>query len=327
MLRLLYGLLFLVCGLLTLWAAAALWFDFPFRTLGLALALLYPIGIALLLKLKHANRNTISAWIISLLIILGWWFTLKPTNHRPWQRDVDRLAWADVSLNHALIHNIRNFDYLSEKNLTPHWETKTVDISQIRGVDLFLNHWGSPWIAHAIASFSFDDGTYLAVSIEARKAEGQDYSALCGFFRQYEVLYLIAEERDVVAVRTNFRGEQVYLYRTLTTAADAQNLFRQYLQWMNRARLQPEWYNALTRNCVSGFVSYLARAKVGGISPWDWRILLDGRADEMLYDLGDPAGNLPFPVLKERALINSAAQQAGQSPDFSHAIRLGRPGF
>ena len=327
MIRVLSGFLYLLGTLLTLWAAAALWFDFPIAALGRALAVLYPLGIAGMLKAGRADRNTRVAWIVSLLIIVGWWFTLKPTNNRDWQRDVDRVAWADISSNAAVIHNIRNFDYVSEKSFTPRWDDRTVDISQIRGVDIFLSHWGSPWIAHAIASFSFADGTHLAASIEARKAEGQDYSAIRGFFRQYEILYLIAEERDVIAVRTNYRGEEVYLYHTLTTPADAQNLFRQYLQWMNHARLQPEWYNALTRNCVSDFVSYLARVKVGGISPWDWKVLLDGRADEMLYNLGDLAGNLPFSELKVRALINPAARRAGQSPDFSRIIRAGRPGF
>ena len=133
----------------------------------------------------------------------------------------------------------------------------------------------------------------------------------------------------MVRVRTNYRkGENVYLYHTLTKPADARNLFLQYVSWMNSLRARPQWYNALTANCTSSVTSYLAHAKVGNLSAWDWRTVLNGRGDEMLYQLGDLATDgLTFSQLKEQALINLKAKEIGDGPDFSRRIRAGHPGF
>lgn len=314
--------------LVTLWAVAALYFDFPISWLRLPLSIAYLTFLTGTLWRTKASCKGILLWIGSLVAITIWWLTLAPSNNRNWQPDVAQMPWAEIHGDFATIHNIRNCDYVTEMNYTPHWETKTVDLSQIRGVDLFITYWGMPWIAHAIVSFQFADGTYLATSIEARKEAGESYSAIRGFFRQFELIYLIAEERDVVRVRTNYRkGEFVYLYRTMTKPEDARNLFREYLHWMNQIRERPQWYNALTSNCVSSVIAYLAKAKIGGLSRWDIRTLFNGYGDKMLYDLGNLRGDLPFTELKRRALINEAAQKADKDPDFSRRIREGRPGF
>ena len=168
------------------------------------------------------------------------------------------------------------------------------------------------------------------MSIEQRKTIGQTYSTLRGFFRQYELIYLVANERDVVRLRTNFRkGEDVRLYHTLTKPEDARSLFLQYLQWIEDLRLHPHWYNALTDNCTSSVTSYLTRNHVGGLSRWDWRLLLNGLGDQMLYDYGDLATEkgFSFKALGEQAFINDEAKSLGDDPNFSRDIRLGHPGF
>jgi hypothetical protein len=167
------------------------------------------------------------------------------------------------------------------------------------------------------------------MSIEQRKTIGQTYSTLRGFFRQYELIYLVSDERDVVRLRTNFRkGEDVRLYHTLTQPDDARRLFLQYLQWIEDLRRHPQWYNALTDNCTSSVTSYLARNHVGGLSHWDWRLLLNGLGDQMLYDYGDLAtGGLSFKALSGQALINDEAKSLGDDPNFSRDIRRGHPGF
>jgi hypothetical protein len=167
------------------------------------------------------------------------------------------------------------------------------------------------------------------MSIEQRKAIGQTYSTMRGFFRQYELIYLVCDERDVVRLRTNYRtGEYVRLYHTLTTPDDSRRLFLQYLQWIGNLRRQPEWYNALTDNCTSNVTSYLVRNHVGGLSTWDWRSVLNGLGDRMLYDDGDLAtGGLPFQDLAKQAYINEEARRLGDDPDFSRDIRRGHPGF
>lgn len=239
------------------------------------------------------------------------------------------MPWADIEGDSITLHNIRDFDYITENNYKPAWQTKRLLLSQLHHVDLFLTHWGAPGIAHAIVSFVFADGNHIAMSIEVRKEVGEQYSALRGFFRQYELIYLAAEERDVVRLRTNFRkGESVYLYRTMTTSKDARRLFLQYLTWMKDIKNQAQWYNALTSNCTSGVTTYLAMAKVGGLSRWDWRNVLNGFGDEMLYGLGDLVSDgLSFDNLRRQALINTTAEKLGRDDDFSDKIRGNRVGF
>jgi hypothetical protein len=182
-------------------------------------------------------------------------------------------------------------------------------------------------------SFQFRDGggsdSYLATSIEARKEVGESYSAVRGFFRQYELIYLFLDERDVIKLRTNYRvGEDVRLYRTKMTPADSQRLFLQYLDWINGIRERPRWYNALTANCTSDITSFLARSGIGNFPRWDWRFIVNGRGDEMLYDHGYlVTDGMAFPELAKRALINDEAKKLGDDSEFSRKIRLGRPGF
>jgi hypothetical protein len=207
-------------------------------------------------------------------------------------------------------------------------ETRTFDISAINGLDLFLTYWGSPWIAHPIVSFSFADGTRVAMSVETRKEVGETYSAIRGFFRYYELIYIISDERDLVRLRTNYRtGEEVYLYHTRATPKLAQAIFLAYLRKANSLRDKPEWYNALTDNCTNNIAAHVREADPDLIPRWEWRLLLNGKSDEWLYQHGYLAADLPFAELKARAHINSAARAAKDAPDFSQRIREGRPGL
>jgi hypothetical protein len=166
------------------------------------------------------------------------------------------------------------------------------------------------------------------MSIETRKEVGETYSAIRGFFRYYELIYTISDERDVVRLRTNYRqGEEVYLYHIRATPEQARTIFLDYLSQANRMRDHPEWYNALTNNCTTNIASHVAETRPGKAVRWDWRILLNGKADEMMYERGNLAGNLPFDELKRSAHINPAAQAADNAPAFSQLIRRGRPGF
>jgi hypothetical protein len=264
-----------------------------------------------------------------VVIAAAWWLSRTPSNNRNWQPDVAQTAWAQIDGDTVRIHNVRNFHYRTETDFDAHWEDRTVKISDLKGVDLFVSHWGSPWIAHALVSFDFGPGGYLTASIEARKEIGESYSAIWGFFRQYERIFVLADERDVIRLRTNIRtDEEVRLYRTRLTRADSEALFREYLGWMNFARQQAQWYNALNANCTSSFTDFLVARGIGGVSRWDWRQIANGKGEEMLYELGnfDTAG-LSFGDLQQKNLINSRAKAAGEAPDFSRQIRKGIPGF
>jgi hypothetical protein len=325
LLRLFGRLVLGVLLLLTLaWGSAALWFDGPAnRNLAALLAALYPLlAIALLFKVRPLRR-AYAACLVLFALLLGWWLSLPPSNNRDWQRDVAQLPAAEIQGDKVTIRNVRNFEYRSETDYTEHWETRSYDLSKLRGLDLYVIYWGSPSIAHTILSWNFEDGQHLAVSIETRKEVGESYSAARGFFRQYELYYVLADERDVVGVRTNQRHEDVYLYPLRTPPARARALLLDYLKAVNRLAAKPKWYNAFFHNCTTTIRMH-ASDVIGGI-PHDWRWLANGYLDELLYEKGVLNRDFPFAEFKRRSYINPKAQAVAAPGDFSGTIRKGLP--
>lgn len=317
-----FGLAGIVLALAFLWAVGALYFDGPSRVLALFCLVAVPGAVIALRpwRLKFAVPGLIVG------LVLGWWFSLRPTNEADWQPDVSRLARAEIQGDVVTLHNVRHCDYRTETEYTPRWETRSVRLSQITGVDIAVNYWGSPWMAHPIVSFQFADAPPVCFSIETRKKIGQSYSAIGGLYRQFALIYIVADERDVIRVRTNFRkGEDVYLFRTTATPEQARERFLEYLHTLNRLHDSPRWYNAVTTNCTTTIRDqHPARER----PPWDWRILVNGKGDELMYERRTISSDgLPFAELKRRAHINPAAMAAGDSPGFSQMIRDGRPGF
>ena len=306
------------------WAFGALHFDFP--VLKTAVAWVYALAVLAALIFPRGAARKLGVVCLSFALVLAWWFTLQPTNVGNWQPDVAQTAWAEINGDEVTLHNVRNCDYRTETDYTPHWETRIVRLSQITGIDLAINYWGSPWMAHPIASFQFADAPPVCFSIETRKKAGQSYSAIGGLYRQFELIYIVADERDVIRVRTNYRkGEDIYLYHTTATPAQARARFQEYLHSVNKMRDHPRWYNAITTNCTTSIREQHPAAER---MPWDWRLLLNGKADELMYEHRTIAtGGLPFAELKKSARINPAAQAANDAPDFSRLIREGRPGF
>ncbi len=322
----LLGLLFLWIVLLaaTAWGSAALWFDGPAsRPLATLLAASYPLIALALLILLRPRRRAYAAFLILFAMLLGWWLSIAPSNDRDWQPDVAQLPSAEIRGDKITLRNVRNFDYRSETDFTEHWETRTYDLSKLRGLDLFVIYWGSPSIAHTILSWDFDDGQHLAVSIETRKEKGESYSAVRGFFRQYELYYVLADERDVVGVRTNHRHEDVYLYPLRTPPVRARALLLDYLKGINRLAEKPKWYNALRYNCTTTIRMH-ASDVIGGI-PRDWRWLANGYLDELLYEKGIVNRDLPFVELKKLSYINPRTHAVAPNESFSEVIRKGLP--
>jgi hypothetical protein len=257
-------------------------------------------------------------------VVIVWFVFTPPSNDRDWQPDVALLPYAESNGKLVTIHNIRNCDYRTETDYTIRHYEKTFDLEKLRSVDLYLVYWGSPLIAHTMLSFGFEGGDYVCFSIETRKEKGEAYSAIKGFFRQFELTYVIGDERDLVRLRTNFRHEQVYLYRLNTEPEVARLVFLDYLKEVNQLKDRPEWYNALTSNCttnIRGHTKAYARN-----ARFDWRILLNGRSDEMAYERRMLDQTLPFGELKRRSLINRLAEAADKEADFSARIRSGLPG-
>jgi hypothetical protein len=309
----------------TLWAVTALYLDVRIPRLCAPLAVAYLVGLLAVWILVKGMWRKLGLTAGAFVLVLAWWFCLQPSNNRDWQPDVAVLAYADIQGNKVTVHKIRNCDYRTETDYDVRYYDKSFDLDKLRTADLYMVYWGSPNIAHTMISFGFEGGDYVCVSIETRKVKGQSYSAVKGLFRQFELIYIAADERDVVRLRTNYRqGEEVYLFRLRGPSARARELFLDYLRRLNSLRQRPEWYNALTHNCTT---SIRTQRAVSERAPWDWRMLANGHGDELLYQRGVIATNLPLVELKKRARINERAKAAGGSADFSRLIRQGVPGI
>jgi hypothetical protein len=302
------------------WGAMALWFDGPqSRMLAAPMAAGLVIVCIILAAIVRPLLRGLVVALFPVIVVGLWWTAIAPSNQRDWTPDVARPARATFDGNRVTIANVRNFNYRSEFDYDQRWETRTYDLDRIKGVDLFLSFWGPTEIAHTIVSWEFDDGQHLAISIETRKQKGQSYSAVRGFFRQYELYYVVADERDLIGLRTNYRGEQVYLYRLRVSPADARALLVDYLKEVNRLADHPEWYNALTQNCTTAIRGHAQNVGAGG--SLDWRLLANGHVDELLYERGQIDTSIPFADLRARSNITEKAKAAGDSPDFSARIR------
>ncbi len=260
-----------------------------------------------------------------LRVVLVVWSNATPSNSRDWQPEVAVLPYADITGDLVTVHNIRNFDYRTETDFTPAYYDKTFDLRRLDRVDLIAVYWIGPAIAHLFLSFGFGDD-HLAISIEARKDRVREYATLPGFFRQYELVYVVADERDVIRVRTNYRKsppEDVYLFRVIGPIENGRRVFLDYMRDINRLREHPRFYNTLTTNCTT---MILAHAAVNpGHLPLSWKVLLSGYAAEYAYDQGRLDRSLSFEELRRRSHVNAAAQAADKAPDFSRRIRAGLP--
>jgi len=270
------------------------------------------------------RRRTLLGFGAAFAALLLWWTSIEPANERDWQPEVAVLPYATQDGDLVTLHNVRNFDYRSEQDFVARYDERTFDLRALDAVDLIAVYWAGDAIAHIIVSFGFA-GEHVAVSIETRKEVGEAYSSLAGFFRRYELIYVVGDERDLIGVRTSYREprEQVYLYRTRASPATARRLFLEYVGKINQLAEQPEFYNTLTTNCTTD-VWWLVRALSGAL-PLDWRVLLSGYFPDYVYDLGALDTSLPFAALKAQSLITDKAQAADQAADFSTRIREGLP--
>ena len=298
-------LLWLLALGLAAWGAAALWFSGP-GPAGLRGALAAAVVLAALGSAAFVRSKARAALALAALAVLlfAWWGSLTPSNSRDWQADVAREPTAEIQGDLVTVRNVRNFRYRSETDFDERWEERHFDLAKLDGLDVFFSHWGSPWIAHTIMSWSFSDGQHLAVSIETRKEKGETYSAIAGFFRQYELIYIAADEADVVKLRTDFRHEDVYLYRLRIPKERARALLLDYLEAMNQLAREPGWYNALTTNCTTTIRQRVMHA--GGNMPLSWKLLANGHLPELLYERGRLDTDLPFPELKAGELHRRA---------------------
>ncbi len=320
------ALLWLLLAVSAAWGVLALrYFDHLAEPVRVALAAAFGVVALLLLGAMPTRRWRRPATVVylALFALLLWrWFAIEPSNDRDWQTEGAKVAFAEIDGDRVTVHHIRNFDYRSETDFTPSYYDRTFDLRRLDRVDLLAVYWMGPAIAHIFLSFGFAGGDHLAISIEARKEKGEGYSSLKGFFRQYELQYVVADERDVIRVRTNFRRdppEEVHLYRLVGTPETARRLFLAYLGEVNALAQRPEFYNTLTTNCTTN-IWLLSRVNPAHV-PFSWKILASGYVPEYLYEQGRIDTKLPFGELQRHSVINARAQAADDAADFSRRIR------
>ena len=315
----------LVAGMIV-WAMLALYYsDIQSGLLRACLAGFFGLAAVCAFVLLPDRRRTLICFFVAWVLVAAWWVTISPSNSRDWQEDVAVLPRATIQGDRVTLHNIRNFSYRTDTDYTARYYDKTFELARISSVDLIAVYWMGDTIAHIMLSFGFGGTDYVAFSIETRKEKNEAYSTLKGIFKQYELMYIVGDERDLIRVRTDYRDpqEDVYVYRLRTAPKGARQLFLEYVNKINRLNAEPEFYNTLTTNCTTDVVA-LARA-LGSDMRYSWKVVLSGYAPEYAYELGKLDSRLPFAELRRRSLINLRAHAVGDDLAFSIKIREGLP--
>lgn len=327
----------LLASLCGVWGCMALMAHAPQRhNIAPALALVWGFAWVILLGYGALQRRILpilAGGLVLMLALQAWWATITPQSDRAWAADVAQLLEIAPDKEQAHIvqlRNVRNFSWRSDTDFTPRWETRSYDLDQLSSVDVATSYWMGPAIAHTLVSFGFQDGQHVVFSIEIRKEQHEQFDAWAGFFKQYEMALVAADERDILAVRTNVRGEQVHLYRINMAPDSIRDLFMAYAHQASQLRFAPRFYHTLTANCTT-IVWQLAR-RIGQDLPTDWRLLASGYLPEYLRDVGALESMQPLSTLRTQGNITARAQnwQAPEDVDdatasalFSRHIRVG----
>jgi hypothetical protein len=306
------------------WGAMALWYQLPggvlIRALGSAVWVVVVIALTAI-TISRRSWLPLGAYVAMYAVLLWWWSSIAPTNQRVWAEDVSRPMIGKVVGNEVTLDNVRNFNWRSDTDVDARWETRRYDLDHLATADAVLSYWSSKAIAHAMISFGFDDGSHVVFSVEIRKQRGQQYSAIGGFFKQFETALVAADERDIIRVRTNVRGEDDYLYPLRMSKDAMRALFLSYVHAANGLADKPAFYNTITSNCTT-IVYRMARQIDPGL-PWDFRLLMTGYLPGYLHEVGAVDPSVPVDELRRRGRITERARNAKPGEDFSRTIRAG----
>jgi len=303
------------------WAALALFYcSFPGSpVLRWSAAIIYLAGVMGFIIFYRRHTQAFFFSLAGFAAVALWFSSIQPRRDGRYPPELT-MPFAEIKGDQVTVHNVRNCRYRTAKDFDVDYETRTYDLGELKTLDFLVNYWGMKTIAHTFLSFGFSDGRYLAVSVEIRPETGKVYDMRQGFFKQYQLIYIWADERDLVALRTNYKNEEVYLYRTVVPPPDVQKLFLSMLRETNALYAKPQFYNTLTQSCTNTLAKHVAAARIGAIPFWKRRILT-GDIDRRLYSEGALGGNLPFVELRRQANIDERAKQAEGDPQFSEKIR------
>jgi hypothetical protein len=316
---------FLCQVILIAWATLAIYYsNLPSAGLRLAMAIAFAAFAIWAIWLSGRRSRRMSAVLVALYLgVIAWWIFIPPSHDRPWRPEVAVMPRAFIDGERVRITGVRNFTYRTRDDFTVHYEEREVSLSHLTGLDFFISYWSEGPVGHTFLSFMFDNAPPLSISIETRPEVGEGFDPIASLFKQFELIYVVGDERDLVGVRTNQRHETVYLYRLNSSIGDVRRLLMIYLERINELADRPEYYHLLTNSCTINIIRYANAA--GREGRFDIRHLLNGLIDSYLYHSGRVDTSLPFEELRRRSLINGAAQAADDSPHFSERIRAGLP--
>jgi len=305
------------------WSTLAIYYsNLQWDGLRLGLAVAFLVFAVWALWLSH--RRYMPMVVIALFLgVVAWWIAIPPSHDRPWRPEVAVMPRAFIDGDRVHLTGVRNFDYRSSDDFTVRYEEREVLLSHLTHLDFYVSYWHEGPVGHTFLSFIFDNAPPLSISIETRPEMGEGFDPLASVFKQFELIYVVGEERDLVRVRTNYRHEAVYLYRLNTSPENVRRLLLVYLGRINELADRPEWYHLLSNNCTLNIVRYANAA--GREGRFDIRHLLNGLIDSYLYHSGRVDTTLPFDELRQRSLINGAAQAADDGLNFPRRIRAALP--
>ncbi len=301
------ALIYLVSAVIVLWTAGAIFYDAGRATfVGRVTAIAWILAAALAFWLWQPPRVPFAVLLVLFAGFLFWWFRQRPSHERAWDPNFARLPRVDLEGDTLTIHDLRNTDYPAVGERSIRFETRTLHLSRLCGLDVLILFWGSPFMCHPMFVFDFGADGRICISIEVRYRLGQDYGVLRSLYRQQELMYVVSDERDAILLRTRHReGQELYLYRWNVGAIEVRHILFDYIDSINRIVTGPRWYNGLTSNCTTSIYAQ-GRARI----EWDWRLLFNGKLDQLMYERGRLDRRLPFEALVQQSHINEIANAA-----------------
>jgi hypothetical protein len=324
--RIVTGVAFAIVPLLMLWGGFALWYQVPGGQIVQAIAVIVwvAVGLAALIAVSKGRAVLgLGGFAMAFAGLLLWWHQILPSNQRVWADDVSRTTSGRIDGNIVTLYDVRNFDWRSDTDYTKRWETRTYDLDRLESVEMVLSYWSMQSIAHVLISFGFNDGKHVVFSVEIRREKQESFSEIGGFFKEFELSVIAADERDVIRVRTNVRGEDDYLYRIRMPMNHMRALFLAYVNEANILVHTPRFYNTITVNCTT-LVFHMLRHIVGHL-PMDYRLLFSGYLPSYVYRVGGLDQRYSLEQLKAFGRITDRAKAADQRATFSTDIRQGIP--
>jgi Domain of unknown function (DUF4105) len=317
-------LLSLTVVLVTVWGTLALWYKPPCGSRIVCVALWPALAVACIGAFWCGRLGAgVAVFALAHGLLLLWWRSLRPSNDRDWADELAQTVRGKIDGNVVTLDKVRDFEWRSNSDYTPRWTTRSYDLAQLHSLDMIVSVWARPAIAHMLISFGFSQDDYVAFSVEIRRDKRQSFSEVGGFFKEFELVVIAADERDIVRLRTNVRREQTHLFRLNLAPEVMRALFLAYVAEANALAREPRFYHTIMRNCTT--VLYRMLRRIVRRLPFSYRVLLSGYMPEYFYSVGYLDQRYPLAELRALGYVSERGRLADKSPTYSTDIRRGIP--